>query len=73
MNENELNVVREYKFDKPLITKIHSIKDSCYRDCPNKYFHNFKYECIYDFELTNITNIEKNNLTIRGKNMNLYE
>ena len=42
MNENELYVVKEYKFDNPLNTKLASIIDSCYRDCHNKYFHSFK-------------------------------
>ena len=42
MNEKEFNVVKEYKFDNPLITKIDSIIDVCYRDCHNKYFHTFK-------------------------------
>ena len=44
MNENEFYNVKEYKFDNPLITKIDSIIESCYRDCHNKYFHIFKYE-----------------------------
>ena len=39
MNENELYVVKEYKFDNPSITKIDSVIDSCYRDCHNKHFH----------------------------------
>ena len=73
MNENELYVVREYIFDNPLIIKIDSIIDSCYRDCHNKYFHNFKYECIYDNKLTNITNNEIIYLTISGKTMHLFE
>ena len=68
MNENELYVFKEYKFNNPLITKIDSIIDSCH----NKYFHIFKYECIYDIELTNITNNEIINLTIMGKSMNLW-
>ena len=73
MNENELYVVKEYKFDNPIITEIDSIIDKCFRDCHNSYFHNFKYECIYDCKLTNITNNEIFNLTISGKSMNLYE
>ena len=32
MNENEIYVVKEYKFNNPVITKIDSIVDSCYRD-----------------------------------------
>ena len=73
MNENELYVVKEYKFDDPIITEIDSITDKCFRDCHNSYFHNFKYECIYDNKLTNITNNEIINLTISGKSMSLYD
>ena len=73
MNENELYVVKEYKFDNPLITKIDSIIDGCYRDCHSKYFHTFKYVCIYDIKLSNITNNEKINITISDKSMHLYE
>ena len=73
MNENELYVVKEYIFDNPLITDINSIIDRCFKDCHNKFFHNFKYECIYDINFTDITNIEIFNLTISGKNMNVYE
>ena len=46
MNENELYVVKEYKFDNPIFTEIDSILDKCFRDCHSSYFHNFKYECI---------------------------
>ena len=73
MNENELYVVKEYKFDNPIITEIDSIIDKCFRDCHNSYFHNFKYECIYDIKLTKITNIKINNLTVSGKCMGLFE
>ena len=38
MNENELYVVKEYKFDAPLFHKIDSIIVGCYRDCHSKYF-----------------------------------
>ena len=73
MNENELYVVKEYKFDNPPIHNIDSIIDSCYRDCHYKFFHKFKYVCIYDIKLTNITNNETINLTISDESMNLYE
>ena len=33
MNENELYVVKEYKFDNPIITEIDSIIGNCFRDC----------------------------------------
>ena len=73
MNENELYVVKEYKFDNPLITKIDSIIDNCSRDCQNKFFHTFKYVCIYDIKLTNNTNNEKINITISDESLGLYE
>ena len=73
MNENELYVVKEYIFDIPLITKIDSIIDNCYRDCHKKYFHTFKYVCIYDIKLTNITNNEIINITISDESLGLYE
>ena len=73
MNENELYVVKEYNFDSPLITKIDSLIDNCYRDCHNKYFHTFKYVCIYDIKLTNITNNEIINISISVESLGLYE
>ena len=39
INENELFVVKEYEFEKPLIQDINSIIDRCYRDCHEKYCH----------------------------------
>ena len=73
MNENEIHVVKEYNFDNPPITKIDSIIDGCYRDCHNKFFHTFKYVCIYDIKLTNITNNEIINITISDESLGLYE
>ena len=73
MNGNELYVVKDYIFDNPLITKIDSIIDNCYRDCHNKYFHTFKYVCISDIKLTNITNNEIINITISDESLGLYE
>ena len=73
MNENEIYVVKEYIFDNPLITKIDSIIDGCYKDCHNKYFHTFRYVCIYDITLTNITNNEIINITISDESLGLYE
>ena len=55
MNENEIYVVKEYKFDNTLIDKVDSKLDSCYIDCHNENFHTFNYDCIYDNKLTNIT------------------
>ena len=73
MNENQLYVVKEYKFDNPLFHKIDSIIDGCYRDCHNKFFHTIKYVCIYGIKLTNITNIDIINITFSEESMNLFE
>ena len=73
MNENELYVVNEYKFDNPFIQKIDSILDGCYRDCHNKYFHTFRYVCINDIKLTNITNNDIINISLFDESLGLYE
>ena len=73
MNENELYVVKECKFDNPLFQKVDSIIDGCYRNCYNKYFHRFKNVCIYDIKLSNITNNEITNITISDESMDLFE
>ena len=72
-NENELTVVKEYKFDNPLIQNIDCIIDKCYKDCHYKYFHTFEYECVYNINFTNNTNNEIVTLTLSGKNLGLYE
>ena len=53
--------------------KVYHGIDICYRDCHNKYYHTFKYVCIYDIKLTNITNNEKINLSISDESLGLYE
>ena len=73
MNNNQLTIVKEYVIDNPLIQNIDSIINRCYRDCHYKYFHTFKYECIYDINFRNITNNETVNLTIIGESMGMYE
>ena len=70
-NGDQLTNVKEYEFDKPLIQKIDSIIDNCYRYCYNKYYHTIEYKCEYDNKLTNIINNEKINITISGKSMGL--
>ena len=59
MNENELYVVKEYKFDNPLVTETDSILVKRVRDGHKKLPHNFKNECIYDIKLTSTTNNKK--------------
>ena len=72
INENQLTIVREYEFDKPLIQKIDSIIDTCYRNCYSKYDHTFEYKCEYDVKLANITNNEIINETFSDKSMGLF-
>ena len=75
----ESGVVKRYEFDEPLIHKLYSILDSCYRGCNNIYYHTFvyiyifMYVCIYDIELKNIRNIEMVILTSGDKSMTSYE
>ena len=73
MNENELYIVKEYKFNNPIIQKIDFLIDNSIRDCHFKYFHTFDYVCEYDLNFTNITNNEIVNFTISDKSMGLYE
>ena len=67
------NIVREYEFNSPLIPKVDSMIDDCIRDCHDKYFHTFDHICEYDLIFTNITDIERTNLTISDKSMASYE
>ena len=73
MNENQLTIVKEYEFHKLLIHKLDSIIDNCFRECHNKYFHTFIFECEYDIKLINLTNNEIFNTTISNKSLGLFE
>ena len=69
----ELTVVKEYEYYNILIQNIDSIINKCYRDCYDKFFHTFSYECVYDINFRNITNKEIVNITIVGMSMGMYE
>ena len=71
MNENQLFVSKEYKSDNPLFTDIDFLSDSSFKECHNNHVQNFKYECVNDFKLTNITINERLNSTIIYKNITL--
>ena len=73
MNEKQLTIVKKFEIIKPLNHKIGSIFDNCYRGCQDKYFHTFKYRCIYCNKITNIGNNERTDFTISDKNMCLYQ
>ena len=66
-------LVKEYKFDNPVITKIDSLIDDCIRDCHHKYFHTFDHVCEYNPNFTNTSNIESVNFTISDKGMGMCE
>ena len=71
--ENQLTIVKEYEFNKPLIHKIDTINENCNWDCDHKYFHTFDHRCVYDINFTNITDNETVDLTISDENMSLYQ
>ena len=73
MNKNNLAVLKEYEYHKPLIHKIDSIIDNCIRDCHNKYCHTFDVICVYDINFKNIGNNERINIPVSDKSMGLYE
>ena len=73
MNENQLTIVKEYKFDNPLFQKIDSLIDNSIRDCHHKYFHTFDHICEYNLIFTNTNNNESVSFTISDKNMGMYE
>ena len=52
---------------------MNSVLDGCFKDCHNKSFHKFNYECIYDIKFKNIAKNETVNFTVSGKNMDLYD
>ena len=73
MNENDWYIVKEYKFDKPLITRIDSLIDNSIRDCHDNYYHTFDHFCEYGFNFTIVTNNEIVNFTISDKSMGSYK
>ena len=73
MNENQLTIVKKHDIIKPLIHKIFSIFDNCYRDCHNKYLHTFEYRCVYNNNFTNNAHNEIHNLPLSDKSLGLYE
>ena len=73
MNENQLTIVKDFDFKKPLLHKIDSIIDKCIKDCHKNYFHSFEYKCAYDIKLTNIRKQDINNLTIADESMGLHD
>ena len=69
MNENELYVVKEYKFDNPVFHKIDYLLDDVIKHCRKNYFHTFEYRLVYDINFTNNSNNEEVNLIVTHRSM----
>ena len=65
--ENQLSVVKEYKFDKKDIHEIDYLLDDVIKNCRKNYFLTFEYRLVYDINFTNISNNEEVNLIITHK------
>ena len=72
VNENQLTIVKEYKFNNILLKDIDYIFDKCIKDCYKNYFQSIRNICSYNIEFTNILNNEKINLTISDKSLNIF-
>ena len=73
MNGNQSTIAEKYEINKPLVHKIDSINDNCYRNCHNKCYHTIEYICEYDIKLTKTRDNEIANIKISVEGMNLYE
>ena len=73
MNENQLTIVKEYELIGRLMKKKDSIIDNCIRGCHNEYFHTFKNKCVFNVQLTYISNKKIFNSTVTDKSKNLFE
>ena len=61
--EKYCDVVKEEIFFTPEIDQVDYILNDSLKDCRDKYFHTFKYKCVY-IKFTNIRNDEQYILTI---------
>ena len=64
MNDNQLTVVKEYKFYKNYIHEIYYLLDDVIKHCRKNYFHTFEYKLVYDINFTNISNNEEVNIIV---------
>ena len=69
MNDNQLTVVKEYKFYKNYIHEIYYLLDDVIKHCRKNYFHTFEYKLVYDINFTNISNNEEVNIIVTHKSM----
>ena len=57
MNENA--IVIDYEFNKQQIDEVNYPLDKVIEGCRKKYFHTYKYRCVYDIKFPNVTNNER--------------
>ena len=69
LNDNQLTVVKEYKFDKTDIHEIDYLLGDVINHCRKNYFHTFEYKLVYDIKFTNISNYEEVNLIVTHRSM----
>ena len=67
IDENELTVVKEYKFGEKDNHEIDYLLDDVIKDFRRNYFHTFEYKLVYNINFTNISNNEEVNLIITHK------
>ena len=59
MSKNEIHFGKEYEFITPEKDEEDDLLDEVNKGCIKKFFHTFKYRCVYDIKITNTTNNEK--------------
>ena len=55
---------KEYEFSRPANGEVIHILNDTIKDCKTKYFHSFKFRCVYDFKFINMENNEEVILTL---------
>ena len=55
----ESSVVKHYESFQPEFNEVDYLLDKVVKDCRNRFFHTFKYRCVYYIKFTNIANNEK--------------
>ena len=73
-NQESYLVVKQYEFDNPNKDDINYIINNSLKNCADKYFHTFTYQCKYIIKFVNMENNEEIILDIiindRCKNQN---
>ena len=73
LNDNHISIVKKYEYINLDIQEIDYIFDKCIKDCYNKYFQPIRNICLYNIELTIISNNNIINLSISDKFLTMNE